>query len=676
VSARRDAALDYAAAGMPVFPLAGKKPRNDNGLTGASADMDKVADWWRRWPDADVGIATGQASGFVVLDVDGAAGLRSIVEIEKRHGTIRTAQVLTGSGGRHYWFRCPDEPLRNSVKAIGDGLDIRGDGGYVVGPPSVHESGNVYRWTRELEHVADCPAWLIEDARSQRNGAAPEIGEIIPIGEIDSTLASLAGSMRRRGMDEKAILAALVATLERCEPGHTHTVKDCERIAASVARYAPAPASLDLRPKTDEGLWSLSSLSSQAWPDALGDAAYHGVTGEFVRLVEPHSEADPAAVLVQFLISVANMIGRGPHFTAGARRHYTNMNAVVVGKTAKGRKGTSFAPTVSVLGAVDAIWESERRQSGLSSGEGLIHAVRDPVTKIEDGQEKVVDDGVTDKRLLVVEEEFASVLKMLQRDGNTLSTTLRQAFDDGRLRTLTRQAPIKATGAHFSIVGHITLEELRRELTATDAMSGLANRFLWVLAQRSKLLPDGGEFHKVDIAPIVRQLNVVVTFARKRGTAEYERDTETRTLWHDAYAELSRDVPGLLGAAIARAEAITMRLALIYALLDCSPQIRHEHLQAGLEVWRYCRDSAAVIFGARTGDDYADRIEGEFERKEQLTRTEIRDLFGRHAKVARIESAIELLVDLDRAELVEEATGGRPAQVLRPKRPKRPKAVA
>jgi hypothetical protein len=252
VSARRDAALDYAAAGMPVFPLAGKKPRNDNGVTGASADLQKVADWWHRWPDADVGIATGLASGFVVLDVDGATGLRSIAELEKRHGTIRTAQVLTGSGGYHYWFRCPDEPLRNSVKAIGDGLDVRGEGGYVVAPPSVHETGNIYRWTRELEHVVDCPAWLLEYERSRRNGAAPEIGEIIPIGQIDSTLTSLAGSMRRRGMDEKAILAALVATLDRCERGHTHTAKDCERIAASVARYAPAHSGGKGSPQSDD----------------------------------------------------------------------------------------------------------------------------------------------------------------------------------------------------------------------------------------------------------------------------------------------------------------------------------------------------------------------------------------------------------------------------------------
>ncbi|MDQ3671098.1 MAG: bifunctional DNA primase/polymerase [Actinomycetota bacterium] len=242
MSGVRDAALDYAAARMPVLPLNGKIPRNQGGLTNASADVLKVAEWWRRWPDANVGIVTGSASGYVVLDVDAPAGLRSLADLEKRHGAIRTAQVLTGSGGRHLWFRCPDDPIRNSAGVIGEGLDVRGDGGYVVAPPSLHESGNVYKWTRELEHVAACPAWLLEDARERRNGSASPVGEVIAEGTRDGTLTSLAGTMRRRGMGEAEILGALrITNAERCRPPLPEP--DLERIAASVARYAPAKSS-------------------------------------------------------------------------------------------------------------------------------------------------------------------------------------------------------------------------------------------------------------------------------------------------------------------------------------------------------------------------------------------------------------------------------------------------
>lgn len=238
MSAIRDAALDYAAAGMPVLPLEGKIPRNRGGLTNASADVAEVAEWWRRWPDANVGVVTGQRSGFVVLDVDGPAGARSLVDLERRRGEIRTAQVLTGSGGRHLWFRCPSEPVRNSAGAVGEGLDVRGEGGYVVAPPSIHETGNPYKWTRDLEHVADCPSWLTEDVQRRQNGAAAPVEDVIPAGQRDATLASLAGSMRRRGMGEQEILAALrVTNEERCKPPLPES--DLVRIARSIARYAP-----------------------------------------------------------------------------------------------------------------------------------------------------------------------------------------------------------------------------------------------------------------------------------------------------------------------------------------------------------------------------------------------------------------------------------------------------
>jgi len=231
------AALAYALAGLPVLPLDGKVPRNTGGLLNASTDPAVVAEWWHRWPDANVGIRTGAASGLVVLDVDVPAGLRSLAELERRHGKLTSSKALTGSGGWHFYFAHPDAPLGNSAGRLGEGLDVRGDGGYVVAPPSVHASGRVYRWARGLERVTEAPAWLLEAATRQHT-AAPSIGEQIPKGERDSTLASLAGSMRRRGMGEAEIAAALqVANRDRCTPPLPE--RDVERIAASVSRYQP-----------------------------------------------------------------------------------------------------------------------------------------------------------------------------------------------------------------------------------------------------------------------------------------------------------------------------------------------------------------------------------------------------------------------------------------------------
>ncbi len=254
------AALDYALAGLPVLPLhtlaAGqctcgspdcaspaKHPRLTNGLNGASTDVAVVAGWWQRWPDANVGIATGAKSRLVVLDVDaGHGGAGTLAGLERVHGKLpKTAKVLTGGGGAHYFFHQGNGEVRNSAGKLGAGLDVRADGGYVVAPPSIHASGRVYRWTSDLAKSppADMPPWLLEDARTQRSSGAAPVGDEIPQGARDSTLASLAGTMRRRGMSEAELLAALRVTNEtRCKPPLADT--DVQRIAQSIAKKPPA----------------------------------------------------------------------------------------------------------------------------------------------------------------------------------------------------------------------------------------------------------------------------------------------------------------------------------------------------------------------------------------------------------------------------------------------------
>src|ERR1019366_9472857 len=163
-------------------------------------------------------------------------------------------------------------------------------------------------------------------------------------------------------------------------------------------------------------------------------------------------------------------------------------------------KGSSLSQIKRLFSEVDPSWLSGCIQSGLSSGEGLINAVRDPTERREPikkngrvtGYQTVITDhGVEDKRLLVVETEFASVLRILGREGNTLSATVRQAWDSGLLRILTKNSPAKATDAHIAIIGHITRDELRRYLDSTEVGNGFANRFLYVCVRRSKILPFG-----------------------------------------------------------------------------------------------------------------------------------------------------------------------------------------
>jgi hypothetical protein len=237
-----DAALEYVARGWPVFPVTlDKTPRTAHGLKDATTDEDQLRSWWARWPDAGVAVATGQRSGLVVLDVDGDLGADNLLELERDRGVLPdTVRVVTGGGGAHYYFRDPGG-IRNSAGRLGVGIDVRADGGYVVAPPSPHPSGRRYEWDvpPDEAELAEPPAWLLEDAAGRRRGGAAKVGPTIPEGQRDATLASLAGTMRHRGMDEPAIAAALkVTNRERCKPPLSDA--EVERIAASISRYEPA----------------------------------------------------------------------------------------------------------------------------------------------------------------------------------------------------------------------------------------------------------------------------------------------------------------------------------------------------------------------------------------------------------------------------------------------------
>lgn len=410
--------------------------------------------------------------------------------------------------------------------------------------------------------------------------------------------------------------------------------------------------------------------AATTWPSPLRAAAYHGIFGELVRAIEPHTEADPAALLIQMLVKFGNVIGRSAQFRVEADIHYLNLFAAVVGQTSKARKGVSDGHARRVFDPIDPKWSDQCHKSGLSSGEGLIWAVRDPIEKERPVREKgriagyeteIEDPGVTDKRLLVTESELASTLRVLGRDGNTLSALIRQAWDGRDLRVLTKNSPAKATSPHISIVGHITRDELRRYLDATECANGFGNRFLWVCVCRSKLLPDGGA--AVDLASHVERIRAAVDHARQAG--ELRRDAAAAQLWHQVYGRLSAGRPGLLGAMTARAEAQVMRLACLYALLDMSYVVGRPHLQAALEVWRYCFDSAAYIFGASLGDPSADAILRALkDAPGGLTRTDLLyGVFGRNKSATDITRALALLAEchLARHE-VDRSGGGRPVE--------------
>ncbi len=444
-------------------------------------------------------------------------------------------------------------------------------------------------------------------------------------------------------MDEDAILAALNVTNQtRCKP--PLDPKEVEDIAKDVSsRYAPAAA-----PAEDPSTLVLS----YQWPQPPTDAAYYGLAGEIVRAIEPHTEGDPVALLVQLLLGFGNLIGRETHFVADGARHALNLFAALVGSSSKGRKGTAWKRILRLLSRVDPTWVESRVMNGLSSGEGLIWAVLDPIDKKEPVRDKSrrvtgydtvrVDEGIEDKRLLVQEAELSSTLRAMGREGNALSAQLRGAWDGDTLRAMTKNSPASATGAHISIIGHITRDELLRDLDKTEQANGFGNRFLWVCVQRSKALPEGGHPWPAELDRLLPRLQQARAFVMT--VKEVHRTAEARELWAGMYGQLSEGAPGLLGAMTARAEAQVMRLACLYALFDLVPEVRPVHLEAARALWRYCEDSAKFVFGESTGDPVADRLLAELRKQGQLGATQIREILGHHGSDERRKRIAERFV--------------------------------
>lgn len=377
------------------------------------------------------------------------------------------------------------------------------------------------------------------------------------------------------------------------------------------------------------------------WP-TLDEAALIGLAGDVVRAVEPHTEGDPAAILFNFHVMYGSALGRSPYVPVGASRHHANENAVHVGETSHARKGTAHHEVLRLFAIADPEWVP-RVQGGLSSGEGIINAVRDATYRVnKDGNEVLADAGVEDKRLLAVEPEFSSVLRTAGRDGNTLSETLRRGWDGDTLRTLTKNSPQMATTPHVSLLGHITKPELLRELSETSQANGWANRHLFVCVRRSKLLPHGGALADSEVDTLARRIRSALDNARKRG--ELRRDDEANRMWERVYPALTADRPGMLGAITARAEAHTLRLSLLYALLDDAPAIQCTHLEAALAVWQYAEDSARFIFGDATGDPVADQILHALRANGRMTQSQISELFGRNQKAGRLHHGLTSLL--------------------------------
>src|SRR6266851_2240113 len=237
------AALDYVARDFAVFPCKDKMPLTEHGFKDATRDEAQVRAWWTKWPGAQIGLPTGSKNSLFVIDEDS----QQAQEHAKRWNLPETFTVETRPGRKQLWFSQPaGMETKCSAEILAPKIDTRGDGGYVVAPPSIHhETRSPYRIVKDAPY-ADAsllPAFILRPEKNFANGnsAVPKItGDKIPRGQHDAELTRIAGKLRQDGLEENAIAAALVEVCEkRCEDHGPDYKRMCAKIARSVCHYEP-----------------------------------------------------------------------------------------------------------------------------------------------------------------------------------------------------------------------------------------------------------------------------------------------------------------------------------------------------------------------------------------------------------------------------------------------------
>jgi hypothetical protein len=350
---------------------------------------------------------------------------------------------------------------------------------------------------------------------------------------------------------------------------------------------------------------------------SLGDDAFHGVIGRIAYKVAKETEADGRAILIGLLVGCGNIIGRTAYCRVDATHHYCSEFACLVGRTAGARKGLATDLVEEILRLISDLWHQGCIARGVSSGERFIELVHDEVIKqVKVKREKgdtgpvqyetqIVKEGVADKRKLCLLSEFGELLTVSTRDGNIVSTVLRNCWDGKTLEINTKQFPQRATGAHISIIGNITQKELLKLLPQIPSADGFCNRFLWCSIERSQRRAKGGPRIAEYLVQEITELRGILARI-PCALVEIERSPGTEKRWEEIYEQLSDDTD-LARAVVDRAEAHVLRLSLLYTLLDGLQQIQEVHVNAAYALWRYCEASAVKLFGVE-----------ELKREEQL----------------------------------------------------------
>jgi putative DNA primase/helicase len=395
-------------------------------------------------------------------------------------------------------------------------------------------------------------------------------------------------------------------------------------------------------------------------PPIMPFSAFPGLIGDIVTVATQNSEAHPVAVAANVLALFCSAIGRVAYQRIGDATIHARPFFLVVGKSGKARKGTAEHTAREIFRRADIVLRARNNSKdklrvhtgGLSTGEGIGYAIRDP-REPDEKTGKGGDVGVEDKRIMVIESEFANVLAQIKREGNILSSTLRNLWDGRDIEPLTKSTLMAVTKPHVVVIGHITSGELREKSTANDAANGLLNRFMILQVYRPKLfaLPEPTPDAVLDsfadrVADAIDQVTIGNPHACNK--REVTLSDNAKDVWSEIYPRISLDREGKAGSLMARSEVYARLLAMIFALLDKRLIIESTDLLVALDWIDFWAASVQYVFltGDATDelDSFAKEVLAVVANTPGVTLTDIQKVWSRN-RCAQVNAALEVMLN-------------------------------
>lgn len=389
-------------------------------------------------------------------------------------------------------------------------------------------------------------------------------------------------------------------------------------------------------------------------PDA---ECLYGLIGDVARAGSDGTETNAYAIAANYMAYLSCAVGRGVYLPIGNTRHHARLFCLHIGRSGRGRKGDAVSLVLRIdtaLRAIDDAFAPQVHRGGLSTREGLVALIHDGYRQ---GRQDVPT--IEDKRLWVVESEFANVLHQGRRDGNTLSAALRDCWDGVDIKPATKSNRLYASNPHVCLSGAIAPSELTGLMSARELANGFANRFLMIWAERTRMLPFPKETPSSVVEELARRTLETLNLARAARHDEHEHlrmELSPQAQWHYArlyQGELHDGIDdGAIGALLERRAPMLLRLAMLMALTDLQTRIEALHIEAAMAWIRHATASVRFVFVSAADEaklvqvlELANRVVAFLHERGQATRSQINtECFRGKVPKAQIDASLEHLL--------------------------------